>query len=388
MSGLCLGNWQVEVTDAAGCSTTTPFIITTPAPLVPNLVVTPETCAGACSGAATVAPTGGTGTITVQWTPAPGGGQGTNNATGLCAGTNYMVTLSDGNGCDSTFVFTVPVFTPLQANASSTPASCSATCDGTATVGPTGGQQPYTYDWNPPATGQGTPQVTGLCAGPITVTITDVTGCSITQDILITEPSPIADNAIVTEITCAAACDGAIALAPTGGTAPYTIVWSPAPPSGQGTTSITGLCAGTWTATITDAHGCSATFSYDLVEPAPLAMNITVTQSQCQVCVGGADLVVSGGTPNYTIVWTAPGGAVIAQDVLSIANLCGGVYSVLVTDAHGCFLQQAIPITDSNGEVLTPNDGSTSCPNTCDGIVSVAYNCSDPACAVAWFDAL
>jgi hypothetical protein len=58
-----------------------------------------------------------------------------------------------------------------------------------------------------------------------------------------------------------------------------------------------------------------------------------------------------------------------------------------VTDANGCTVQQAVPIIDSNGEVLTTTDGTTSCPNLCDGNVSVAFTCSDPPCVIAWSDA-
>ncbi len=387
VSGLCLGVWQVRVTDALGCFSSTDFFVGTPPQFNAALVTTPETCAGACTGTATVTPTGGTGTIGVLWQPAPGGGQGTNTATGLCAGTNYSVTLTDASGCDSTFTFTIAPFTAIVANSSSTPVSCSGVCDGTATVGPTGGIAPYTYNWSPaPATGQGTPQVTGLCEGVVSVTITDANGCSIVADILITGPPPIVDNATVVDIACGGDCNGSITLAPTGGVAPYTITWSPVPPNGQGGLVASGLCAGTYTAVIADASGCSASFTYDLVEPPVLSLAVSVTQSQCQVCIGSASLVITGGTAPHSIVWTDQSGVVIAQDVLDVANLCGGVYTVTVTDVNGCTAQQAVPITDSDGEVLTPVDGTTSCPNTCDGSVSVSFTCSDPPCVITWRD--
>lgn len=387
-SGMCLGIWEVRVFDSVGCFSATTFFISTPSQFNAALVTTAETCAGPCTGTATVAPTGGTGTILIDWQPPPAGGQGTTTATGLCAGTNYSVTLTDDNGCDSTFTFTIDPFTAITANSSSTPVSCSGACDGTATVGPSGGLAPYTYDWQPPPPGgQGTPQATGLCEGPISVTITDASGCIIVTDILITGPPPIVDNAVVSGIACAGDCNGSIVLAPTGGVAPYSIVWTPVPSNGQGTTSATGLCAGTYAVTITDASGCSADFSYDLTQPVPLTLNVTSLPSQCQVCIGSATLVINGGTAPHSIVWRDPGGIVIAQDVLSVANLCGGIYTVTVTDANGCSVQQAVPITDSNGEVLTTTDGTTSCPNTCDGSVSVAFTCSDPPCVIAWSDA-
>ncbi|MBK8500014.1 MAG: SprB repeat-containing protein [Flavobacteriales bacterium] len=388
VSGLCLGAWEVRVFDSVGCFSSTTFFVGTPPQFNANLITTPETCAGACTGTATVTPTGGTGAIGIDWQPPPGGGQGTTTATGLCAGTNYTVTLTDDNGCDSIFAFTVDPFTAIQANSSSTPVSCAGDCNGTATVGPTGGIAPYTYDWQPPPSGgQGTTQATGLCEGIISVTITDATGCSIVADILITGPQPILDNATVTGVACAGDCNGSIELAPSGGVAPYIISWAPVPPNGQGGTSATGLCAGTYAVNITDATGCSVDFSYDLSAPQPLVLDVTTTPSQCAVCIGTATLVINGGAGPYSITWTDPGGTIIASDVLEVANLCGGIYNVSVTDANGCTAQRAVPITDSDGEVLTITDGTTSCPNTCDGSVSVSFNCTDPQCTVAWFDA-
>ena len=157
-------------------------------PIIPDLSVTPENCAAPCTGSATVAPTGGQGTIVADWQPdANIGGQGTYTATGLCAGTTYTVTLTDSAGCDTTITFNVDPFTDILANISSTPTLCSDTCDGTATAGPTGGTPPYSFAWSPePGGGQGTPMATGLCPGSYDLLITDSVGLSL---IHISEPT-------------------------------------------------------------------------------------------------------------------------------------------------------------------------------------------------------
>jgi gliding motility-associated-like protein len=385
--GFCPGNYTVTIADAAGCDTTIAFTITAPPPILPGLVTTPETCAGPCTGTASLAPIGGSGNIHVNWQPAPGGGQGTLNATGLCSGTNYHVTLTDDNGCDTTLAFIIQPSVTITPNISTTPVSCNAACDGTATVGPTGGTAPYTYQWSPPPpTGQGTPSAGGLCAGTWQVTITDAALCSIVADVLITEPAPIQGNATVTNPLCASVCDGVITLNTIGGTGPYTYVWSPLPPNGQGTNTLTGLCAGTWNVNITDATGCHASSSYTIVAPPALTLAATATPSQCQVCIGTATAVVGGGTGTLQVEWRNALGAIVGNSG-TITDLCAGIYTVTVRDGNGCSLQQAIPITDSDGEVLTVTDGTTSCPNTCDGEVSVAFNCNDPACSIAWSDA-
>jgi gliding motility-associated-like protein len=388
VSGLCIGAWQVTVTDVNGCSVTSAFTIGAPPPIQASLNVVPESCLGACTGSAQVTPSGGVAPFIILWSPAPDAGQGTANATGLCAGTNYTVSLTDANGCVEVFPFAIDPYVPITPNSSSTPATCAGVCNGTATVGPTGGIAPFTYAWSPaPGGGQGTPSVTGLCAGVYAVTITDAANCSITSDILILEPSPLDAAAVITNVTCSGQCDGSIALNTQGGVAPYTYLWTPVPPNGQGGPTATDLCPGAWSVVISDANGCSVPFNFTVTEPAPLLVAVNATPSQCQVCIGAAVATISGGSPGYSITWTDANGNVIGTDP-SIVDQCAGVYTIIVTDANGCSVQQAVAITDSDGEVLVMTDGSTTCPNTCDGTVGVAFNCSDPACTISWTDGL
>ncbi|HRH69573.1 MAG TPA: gliding motility-associated C-terminal domain-containing protein [Flavobacteriales bacterium] len=387
VDGLCPGPYSVTVSDAAGCDTVLTFNLLAPPPIVPGLSTTTETCSGPCTGTATVAPSGGTGTITAFWQPAPGGGQNTFNATGLCAGVTYSVTLTDANGCDSTQTFTILPSATIVANSSSTPVSCAGECDGTATVGPTGGTPPYTYLWSPPPTaGQGTPSASGLCAGTVQVTITDAELCSIVADILILGPLPISNVAVHTKPLCAGACDGTIVMNTFGGVPPFTYSWTPTPPFGQGTDSIAGLCSGTWNAVITDATGCSVPFSYVINEPPALDLSVTTTPSQCQVCIGTATATASGGTGFLGSEWRDALGNVVGNNA-TVTDLCAGLYTVIITDENGCTIQRSVPITDSNGEDLQTTNGTTTCANTCDGVVSVTFTCTDPPCLVAWADA-
>lgn len=386
VSGLCPGTYTLTVVDGAACDSVITFEILSPAPLVATVSTTPETCAGPCSGTATLTYTGGTGSVSIDWQPMPGGGQGTSTATGLCAGTNYRVSLTDANGCDTTLTFTIDPSATIVPNISSTPTTCNGRCDGTATVGPVGGALPYTYLWSPPPPiGQGTPSVSGLCPGVVQVTITDNGGCSIVAEVLITEPTPIITDVVITNPLCAAVCDGSIVLSTSGGAAAYTYLWSPHPPAGQGTNAITGLCAGTWNVLVSDAAGCSQVASYTTIEPAPITLAVSATPSQCQVCVGEAIATVAGGTGVLAVEWTDAGGNVVGTGS-SISSLCAGIYTVTVTDDNGCSIHRVVPIADSDGEALTVTNGTTSCPNTCDGAVQVAFTCSAPDCSVEWTD--
>jgi hypothetical protein len=242
VTGLCVGTYVVTITDAVGCDTAVSFNIEKPPPFEPDLVVQPEDCNGACTGAAAVFPAGGTPGYTYAWSPEPATGQGPNAVSGLCAGITYEVTIGDVNLCDTTVSFVVPPYQPIDPLFTSTPVTCSGACDGAATLAPTGGQGPFTFLWVPePGNGQGSAQGTGLCEGVYEVTITDASGCSSTVQVLITSPALLAVDATVQDLSCNAVCNGSVGLVVSGGTAPYAYQWTPAPPVGQGTSLASSL---------------------------------------------------------------------------------------------------------------------------------------------------
>lgn len=385
ITGLCAGSYSVLIADVNGCDTTIAFTITTPAPVIAAVTTTAESCSGPCTGTATASASGGTGPYAYAWDPPPGGGQNTPNATGLCSGVNYALTVTDSLGCDTTIAFVIAPFDPIVANISSIPASCNGSSDGVASTGPTGGTPPYTYDWTPdPPGGDLNPQATGLYAGIWSVTITDSAGCDTTVSVLITEPDPIVDNAVAVGATCNGSCDANITVVPSGGTPPYAYAWSPIPLNGDGNPAAFGLCPGIVTLTITDNNGCVAVFTYDLPDPPAILISADVTQSECQLCDGAVTLHASGGYGNFTFIWGPPLFITTTDSVQT--NLCAGVYTVNIQDGGSCEVPYTVVITDSNGEPLTTTDGSVQCPTDCNGSVSVSYSCADPPCTLTWFD--
>ncbi|MCB9167256.1 MAG: gliding motility-associated C-terminal domain-containing protein [Flavobacteriales bacterium] len=384
VGGLCLGNWEVVITDAAGCDTTIAFYIAKPPSIEPGLVTANETCAGPCTGEAAVYPFGGTGGFTYDWQPPPGGGQGTNVVNGLCAGVPYTVLISDSLGCDTMVSFQVDPFEPIVPQLTGTPTTCPGSCDGTITAGATGGDPPYTFFWDPePPNGQGVVQATGLCSGTYDITITDASGCDTVVTAQVTGPAPIDAGATVQTISCAGACDGSIVLTPLGGNGGYTYAWTPVPPNGDGANGAFGLCAGDWSVTIADASGCDSTFTFVLADPAPLVLTTSTIPSECQLCNGAVGVIIDGGIPPLAIIWTDQNGTALGNDT-TVTDLCAGIYTVTVTDAGGCTTTAAAAVTDSDGESIAAVNGTTSCPNTCDGQLSVQFICSDPPCTVQW----
>ena len=184
---------------------------------------------------------------------------------------------------------------------SQTNVGCNGGSNGSASVVPTGGTATYTYSWSP--SGGTAATATGLTAGTYTVTVTDANGCMATRSFTLTEPTAI--NTAVgsqTNVSCNGGSNGSASVVPSGGTPGYTYSWSP---SGGTAATATGLTAGTYTVTVTDANGCMATRSFTITEPT--AINTAVGSQTNVSCNGGsngsASVVPSGGTPGYTYSW-------------------------------------------------------------------------------------
>ncbi|MDT8411174.1 MAG: T9SS type A sorting domain-containing protein [Vicingaceae bacterium] len=321
-------------------------------------------CNGGTNGTATVTPTGGTAPYTYLWSNAAT----TATATGLAAGV-YNVTITDANGC-TTNVSNITITEPTAlagSVTSQTNLACNGGTNGSATVSATGGTAPYTYLWSNAAT---TATATGLAAGIYNVTITDANGCTTNvSNITITEPTALAGSVTSqTNLACNGGTNGSATVSATGGTAPYTYLWSNA----ATTATATGLAAGIYNVTITDANGCTTNVSnITITEPTALTSAITSqTNVSCNGGVNGAASVsATGGTPSYTYLWSN------AATTATATGLAAGNYNVTITDANGCTSNVSnIAITEP--AIITGTDVQTAC-NTFTWIDNNTYTSSN-----------
>ncbi|MGZ4075784.1 MAG: beta strand repeat-containing protein, partial [Bacteroidia bacterium] len=296
VTGLSALTWTCTVTDANSCTKTQTVTITQPPALVASPVSqTNVACNGGTNGSATVSASGGTPGYTYSW--APSGGTGA-TASGLAANT-YTVTVTDANSCTATRTFTITAPPAITTTAvSQTNVSCFGGSNGAATISVSGGTPGYTYDWTPGTpTGDGTASVTGLTAQAWTCTVTDANGCTATRPFTITAPSAIATTAVSqTNVSCNGGTNGSATVSASGGTPGYTYSWAP---SGGTAATASGLSANTYTVTVTDANGCTATRPFTITAPSAI---VTTAVSQTNVsCNGGtngsATVSASGGTP-------------------------------------------------------------------------------------------
>jgi hypothetical protein len=321
-SGLAAGYHTVTVADSNGCSITDSIMVNQPTPVDVALNATSIYCYGDSTGTATAAGSGGIAPYTYMWS----NGETTATISSLVAGT-YTVTVSDSNLC--TYTDSVTVNGPASALAiamSSTNILCYGQANGTATGLASGGTASYTYLWN---TGQTSSTITGLLPGTYTVTATDANGCSITDSVVITQPAILHTWTSTTNVACNGNATGTATSHVTGGTMPYAYSWSG---GGQTTATATGLAAGYYLVTVTDANGCTAMATAVISQPTALVATATP-----------GTILVNGGTTSVTV--TAAGGIAPYTGTGTFTNVSAGTHSYTVTDANGCSSTSTITIT-------------------------------------------
>lgn len=300
-----------------------------------TIIVTNLNCNNTCDGAATAIVSGGVGPFSYDWAPGNPAGEGTNNAFSLCAG-SYTVTVTDINDM-STATTTLVISEPplLTATASSTNTSSCGACDGTATLGGSGGTPPYQYTWSPG--GMVTPTIFGLCSGIDTITITDSQGCTATALAVVSSgggaPAIVLDTLI--NINCSGSSFGTINIHGAGGVMPYTYYWS----NGNTTPILSNVSAGTYTVIVADSTGCSSSASFTVQNFSNLYVSITSTMANCNNN-GAATVTAIGAHPPYSYLWNDP----LNQTTATATNLAGGNYSVIVTDSLGCSISGYVTV--------------------------------------------
>jgi hypothetical protein len=330
-SNLSAGSYTVSVTDGEGCGQTKTVTIAQPAELVPNATTTAQSAPGMNNGTATANPQGGTGNYAYQWST----GQTTQSISDLAPG-NYTVSVSDANGCLKTQTVTVNAFgCSVLANTTATDVTCNGNADGTASISLSNAASPTVYAWS---NGAQTQSVSGLAAGSYNVSATDGNGCEVVASVEIDQPAPLGANATTTAITAANANDGTASANPTGGTGPFTYLWS----TGGNTQTITGLASANYTVSVTDANGCVAVQTVP-VAPFGCSALATITSSNIS-CFGEtngqATVSLVGGLTPFTYAWSN------GANTATISNLAAGTYSVAISDAVGCPTSAEVVISE------------------------------------------
>jgi len=363
LSNVIAGTYTVTVTDSLNCNKSTSVVISQP-PAALNGILTvsqPVSCYGQSDGSINLNVSGGTSPYSYNWS----NGAVTQNVSSLAAGT-YTVTITDANGC--TVIKSAVVTQPAAALSSSVSSNQSVSCfgllNGSLAVNISGGTAPYSFNWS---NGQTTQNISGLAAGTYSVTIADVNGCTTVQTATVTQPSaPLSGTATVTqEVSCFGGSNGSIALTISGGTSPYSYLWS----NGSIAQNPGSLPAGSYSVTVSDANGCTFTTSLDISQPSSaLSVTSSVQDVDCfGQASGGVNLNVSGGTPSYAFNWS---NGSTSED---LSNVAAGNYSVTITDANGCTLSAAVSVSQPAAALSSSSSvvQQVSCYGGTNGSISV-----------------
>jgi gliding motility-associated-like protein len=357
LTNLSSQNYSVIVTDFNGCTKPLSVFISQPAsPISATTIPTHVNCYGFSTGAVDLTPAGGTAPYTYSWS----NGQTSQDIANLISN-NYAYTITDFNGCilAGSSIVTQPA-APLNVTNILTHVNCFGESNGAINLTTTGGTAPYTYTWinsvyNLSNTSE---DLSNLAAETYTFTATDSKGCLFIAPLIITEPTPLVDNISGVNVLCKFGNNGSVDYNVSGGTLPYTYIWS----NGQISEDISTLVAGLYTVTMLDAHNCTLSNSQLITEPLfPLTYSNITTNVKCNNGTDGSiDIEVNGGTIPYTYLWSNGATTHLTTDLVA------GNYSFNVTDANGCIISDILNVTQPAD--LTLNEVIT--PVTCFGLVN------------------
>ena len=380
------GFYTVTITDTdLGCVGSGSTFLPQPPPIdisVDN--VQDATCSGVADGSISFSVSGGTpdglGNYEFTWSNYPPGGTSSGVAGILSPipdGT-YVLVVTDGNGCQDSLpidvgaakelVLTTDVFQEI---------SCNGLCDGQIDVSAStlgGVSNIYNFNWAgtpvppPSVDGPTNSNLSNLCAGTYTVTLSDDDGCMTDTTFTVNEPD-LLDVTLIdfTGESCSVGDDGTATVGVDGGVYPYAYDWG----NGQVDSIAIDLSSGLYEVTVTDDNGCMDSLEVTITQPVPpTIVSFPDDLLDCADSMDGELTVTAvpgvGGAPITDYNWSTgnSGAALITQTGLGV-----GTYYVTVTDDAACFVIDSAIVTapppmvvDSIqlGEPLCPGDGGGS----------------------------
>lgn len=373
------GTHSILVTDANGCQfTLNNATVNANTGFTASYTSTTTSCSGAANGSITVTPdASGTGPYTFVLGATTQTGAANTTFGNLATGT-YSVLITDANGCQFTLNnATVTAGAPLTAAVTPVATACPGVNNGSITVTPDNGSGPYTFVLNGTVTQTGALSTTfaGVAAGTHTIVVTDVNGCTSTLP-TVTVGSGTGITATINPVgtSCIGANNGSVAITPTNGTGPYTFVLN-------GTTTQTGAttasfgnlpAGGPYSIAITDAIGCTGTFSnINIPQGSALMINTAVVPTSCNTASNGQITVTPpNGAGPYTFVLNGTTTQTGAAGT-TFTGLAANTYNIVVTDAAGCVSSPAsVTVNPGPAITVTPSKTDADCFNTPTGSIT------------------
>ena len=360
ISGLSAGIYSVDITDSNTCTASTSISLIEPTLLETTFILSDingyNLCNDSQDGFIDLSVSGSVPVYSYQWS----NGDTTEGLDSLGAGF-YYYTVTDQNGCTTsdTIEITEPI---LNIQESVTDVSCFGGINGAVSVIVSGSTAPYYVFWdnniNPSLLSEGT----------YGYQIIDSIGCSYNDSLIVSDPDSFVVVENITNVSCYGFNDGKILLDITGSTPPYIVDWF-------GFSTI-NMSTGTYNFTILDSNNCAYSEIAIVSEPNPIdVLNQVVDPSCGNTNDGSVSLIISGGTPLYSVDW---GGS-------NPNSLALGTYDFVIIDDNNCIDSNSVTlIAESNIQVIS-SVTKISCNSFCDGAIDLQINGGVAPYTVDWF---
>lgn len=381
-SALCVGDYTTRITDNSGCIATADFTVSGPDDISWVLESTDLSCFGSDDGTITLTEVAGAQDgFTYDINPAQG------NCAAPCAGNSvhytelpagvYTITITDQTGCTKD-VNGISIGSPAEivVELNTLNVTCNGAGDGIIQVDATGGNGELRLMPDDVALPV---EISALTPGDYVVTIVDANGCTQDANATITEPDVLVATATVSNtVSCGSACDGSVEYIIEGGTGPFGYRLTSQSPLLLADGTIADLCTGLYNALIVDFNLCTDTLDFEILDPAPLTIDLNLDRPTCTgMTNGSAQITVSGGTGSLTTTFTPLSELNLTQSndtTFSISQLAEQTFVIELVDSIGCVrvdTVEVIPdiITDM---VITMFSSPETCWDAKDGSATCA----------------
>lgn len=353
MSQLSAGNYSLTVTDALGCVANIDTVLANQAsPIISHMIVTDEYCAAQNGSVQIVLSSATNAPLEYVWTD---NASQTDLLSDISAG-DYSVTVTDIHACTATAVVTVgSLLLPSVAIGAVQNADCGA-ANG-AVIAVANGLAPLNYYWS---SGGGMATETNLLAGNYTITVSDALGCTATATAVVGNPNAPIITAFATQNETCNATNGSLSITASdaaGGELSY--AWN----NGATTAQQSGITAGSYTVTVSNAAQCSTIATLTVAnESAPQLGVDSVQAALCGNNNGYMSTTVTGGTGVLAYSWANTNGVLAGANSYDLASLTNDTYTVTVTDQNNCTASMSASLSAAPPPLIS-SIGST--PTTC-----------------------
>ncbi|MAW21320.1 MAG: hypothetical protein CMD16_02850 [Flavobacteriales bacterium] len=380
LDSLCVGNYNLSITDDNGCiENIAPIQITEPNEINLNIdSLVQITTYGGNNGLISISSNGGTAPYSYSWSSDNSFSSSSEDISSLTAGFYYLE-IADINSCIylDTFELSQPALLWVSLD-NVINANCYNDCNGSIDITANGGDSTYLYSWiGPNGFSSNNDDINNLCYGEYIITIND--GFSNVVDTFnIYQPQPITSVLTTDSILCYNGT-AQVSINVWGGTQPFTYNWSNSDNSYS-----TVFSAGNHSINVTDINGCNFSESFNLSNPDSIISSpSSIIHNDCfsyndgSVSIG----IINGGTQPFT--FSIDNGNTY-QNSNTFNSLFAGSYSFLISDANNCLSSTTADVYETDAITSTITTTEPSCYGYCDGSVYTITSGGTPPYTYNW----